>query len=58
MRVQPLRRPIVASVTAILIGMATFSWDKPAALLLALLGAFIVTADKPGKGEPIEHSRR
>lgn len=50
-------QPIVASATAILIGMDTFSWDKPAALLLVLLGAFIVTADKPAKGEPIDHKR-
>ena len=50
-------QPIVASATAILIGMDTFSWDKPAALLLVLLGAFIVTADKPAKGEPIKHKQ-
>lgn len=38
--------------------MDTFSWDKPAALLLVLLGAFIVTMDRPAKGEPIDHTKR
>ncbi len=46
-------QPIVASVSAILIGMDSFSWDKPIALMLVLLGAFIVTMDRPAKGEPI-----
>ena len=43
-------QPIVASVTAILIGMDVFTWDKPAALLL---GAFVVTSDRPTKGKSI-----
>ena len=46
-------QPIVASVTAILIGMDVFTWDKPVALLLVLLGAFIVTMDRPARGEPL-----
>ena len=46
-------QPIVASVTAILIGMDVFTWDKPAALLLVLLGAFVVTSDRPAKGKSI-----
>lgn len=46
-------QPIVASVTAILIGMDVFTWDKPAALLLVLLGAFVVTSDRPTKGKSI-----
>ena len=43
----------MASVTAILIGMDVFTWDKPAALLLVLLGAFVVTSDRPAKGKSI-----
>ena len=46
-------QPIVASVTAILIGMDVFTWDKPAALLLVLLSAFVVTSDRPAKGKSI-----
>lgn len=46
-------QPIVASVTAILIGMDVFTWDKPATLLLVLLGAFVVTSDRPAKGKSI-----
>lgn len=46
-------QPIVASVTAILIGMDVFTWDKPAALVLVLLGAFVVTSDRPAKGKSI-----
>ncbi len=45
-------QPIVASATAIAVGMDVFTWDKPAALLLVLLGAFVVTSDRPAKGEP------
>ena len=48
-------QPIVASATAILVGMDVFTWDKPLALLFVLLGAFIVTSDRPASGEPIEH---
>lgn len=48
-------QPIVASATAILVGMDVFTWDKPLALLFVLLGAFIVTSDRPSSGEPIEH---
>lgn len=44
-------QPIVASITAIIVGMDVFTWDKPLALLLVLLGAFIVTMDKPVHGE-------
>lgn len=47
-------QPIVASVTAILIGMDTFSWDKPVALFLVLLGAFVVTMDRPAKGKEVK----
>lgn len=47
-------QPIVASATAILIGMDVFTWDKPLALLLVLLGAFVVTTDRPARaGEPV-----
>ena len=47
-------QPIVASATAILIGMDVFTWDKPLALLLVLLGAFVVTTDHPARaGEPV-----
>lgn len=44
-------QPIVASITAIIVGMDVFTWDKPLALLLVLFGAFIVTIDKPVHGE-------
>lgn len=44
-------QPIVASITAIIVGMDVFTWDKPLALFLVLLGAFIVTMDKPIHGE-------
>lgn len=36
-------QPIVASIAAIFIGQDTFSWDKPIAALLVILGAYIVT---------------
>ena len=39
-------QPIVASITAILIGMDVFTWDKPIALVFVLLGAYIATSDK------------
>ena len=48
-------QPIVASITAILIGMDVFTWDKPIALVFVLLGAYIVTSDKnKDKGKAIE----
>lgn len=36
-------QPIVASVVAIVIGQDVFSWDKPVAALLVLVGAWLVT---------------
>lgn len=51
-------QPIVASATAILIGMDVFTWDKPLALLLVLLGAFVVTTDRPARGEPVTLEKR
>lgn len=48
-------QPIVASITAILIGMDVFTWDKPIALVFVLLGAYIVTSDKSkDKGKAVE----
>ena len=43
-------QPIVASATAILIGMDVFTWDKPLALLLVLAGALLVSTDRRAKG--------
>jgi len=37
-------QPVVASLVAIFIGQDAFSWDKPIAAILVLLGAYIVTA--------------
>ncbi len=51
-------QPIVASATAILIGMDVFTRDKPLALLLVLLGAFVVTTDRPARGEPVTLEKR
>lgn len=42
-------QPIVASFTAFLIGQDTFTWDKPVALVLVLLSAYIVTRDENSK---------
>ena len=52
-------QPIVASITAILIGMDVFTWDKPIALVFVLLGAYIVMSDKnkdKGKANKIKKS--
>jgi len=37
-------QPVVASLVAIAIGQDLFTWDKPVAALLVLLGAYFVTA--------------
>lgn len=37
-------QPVTASVTAIVVGMDIFSWDKPLALILVLTGAWIVNS--------------
>jgi len=42
-------QPIVASLVAIAIGQDVFTWDKPIAALMVLVGAYIVTM--PEKGE-------
>lgn len=47
-------QPIVASAAAIAVGMDAFSWDKPAALILVLAGAWIVTTDRCGSGEAVD----
>ena len=39
-------QPIVASLVAIAIGQDIFSWDKPVAAILVLLGAYLVTQKK------------
>jgi drug/metabolite transporter (DMT)-like permease len=36
-------QPIVASLVAIAIGQDIFTWDKPVAAVLVLLGAYLVT---------------
>ena len=36
-------QPIVASIVAVLIGQDTLTWDKPTAMILVLLSAYIVT---------------
>jgi drug/metabolite transporter (DMT)-like permease len=38
-------QPIVASLVAIFIGQDAFSWDKPVAAILVLLGAYVVTTN-------------
>ncbi len=43
-------QPIVASFIAIAIGQDRFSWDKPVALLLVLLSAYLITC-REGKTE-------
>ena len=47
-------QPIVASITAIIIGMDAFSWDKPIALILVLFGAYLVATDRTEKRSEIE----
>jgi len=42
-------QPIVAAVVAILVGQDSLTWDKPVALLLVLLGVFLVTFRRPSK---------
>ena len=37
-------QPVVASLVAIAVGQDLFTWDKPVAALLVLLGAYFVTA--------------
>ena len=39
-------QPIVASLVAIAIGQDVFTWDKPVAAVLVLLGAYLVTQKK------------
>ena len=39
-------QPIVASLIAIAIGQDIFTWDKPVAAVLVLLGAYLVTQKK------------
>ena len=36
-------QPVVASLVAIAIGQDLFTWDKPLAGIMVLLGAYIVT---------------
>ena len=38
-------QPVVASLVAIAIGQDVFTWDKPVAAVLVLLGAWLVTAE-------------
>ncbi|MCL2880775.1 MAG: DMT family transporter, partial [Treponema sp.] len=38
-------QPIVASVVAIIVSQDVFSWDKPLALILVIVGVFIVTQE-------------
>ena len=38
-------QPIVASLVAISIGQDNLTWDKPVALILVLLSAYIVTKE-------------
>ena len=47
-------QPIVASITAILIGMDAFSWGKPIVLILVLLDAYLVATDRTEKRSEIE----
>ncbi len=42
-------QPVVASLVAIAVGQDLFSWDKPVAAILVLLGAYLVTKE-PEKG--------
>lgn len=42
-------QPVVASLVAIAVGQDMFSWDKPVAAVLVLLGAYLVTT-APEKG--------
>lgn len=43
-------QPIVSSLTAIIVGQDVFTWDKPLAAGLVLLGAYVVTTSR-GKDE-------
>lgn len=50
-------QPVVASLAAILVGQDTFSWDKPAAALLVIIGAYVVTTS-PARGDiPVRGKR-
>ncbi len=37
-------QPIIASVVAIIVGQDSFTWDKPIAVILVILGVYLVTA--------------
>lgn len=39
-------QPIVASVVAIMVGQDSFTWDKPLAILLVILGVYLVTSSQ------------
>ncbi|UZR96821.1 DMT family transporter [Chondrinema litorale] len=39
-------QPIVASVVAIVVGQDAFTWDKPVAALLVVIGVYLVTTQK------------
>ena len=43
-------QPVVASLVAIAIGQDLFTWDKPVAAVMVLLGAYIVTMPEKGQG--------
>jgi drug/metabolite transporter (DMT)-like permease len=45
-------QPVVASLVAIALGQDIWTWDKPVAAILILLGAYIVTI--PPKNERIK----
>jgi drug/metabolite transporter (DMT)-like permease len=38
-------QPLVASIVAIIVGQDIFSWDKPVALILVIIGVFMVMHD-------------
>lgn len=44
-------QPVVASGIAIVLGQDSFTWEKPVAALLVIMGAYIVTNSSARKAE-------
>ncbi|RSK39059.1 DMT family transporter [Mangrovimonas spongiae] len=43
-------QPIIASVVAMIVGQDVFTWDKPLAVILVVIGVYMVTHKKKSKG--------
>ena len=48
-------QPIIASIVAVVVGQDYFTWDKPFAMLLVVIGVYLVTQNKPKRRMNIEN---